>query len=965
MWWWKQFLKTLRTRCTRRARTVSKRVATKRLAVETLESRDVPSIGLQAGNIYGLSSISAGSVARGDFNHDGTTDLALVSGGTVAVLLGNGDRTFADPSYYTTGNGSNSVAAGDFDNDGNLDLAVTDQADGAVLVLRGAGDGTFGAPVSYAAGQYPSALTVADFNGDGRADIAVIDSTNSVLNVLLNDGTGGFGTATSYAVGSQPQAVSAGDFNGDGKIDLVAAGSSSVSVLLNGSGGFGTATNYSATAGPQGLAVGDLNGDGKLDIATTDSSSVYVLLGNGDGTFQSPTTVAINYMPSSIAIADFNRDGKGDLVLGIVNYSVTEYTDGGSLGYSSDLPSDVDSWGPFSYGSDPYYSYGEYYPSYTYDVYETDVGVGALEGNGDGTFGSETDLFTNSITSPDYFDSNRISALAVGDFDLNGTPDVVAIESNGYADVVINTQASAALQVAVSPGSETAGAARSVTVSAFDLNGNPDPNYTGTVHFTSSDGSANLPADYTFTAADHGVRTFNITLTAAGTQSLSVEDDKAFAFASADVTVTPAAASQFVILGTVETASGATNNFLVAAEDSFGNVATGYTGTVHFTSSDSAAVLPANYTFTPTDGGAHYFDITLKTAGSQSVTVTDAHAPGISGQAAVNVEPVAHISGPSVGGINQSLTFTLTADGGVAGSVFTFYLDWNSDGLIDQTVTGVSGTTVAHSFSAAGTPGFDVYASINGVTAAPAYGSVSILPVSVQVAADPADSTRQALFVTGTSGNDTIVLGPGTGTGVTVIYNGTSLGTITPTGSQPFAHLIVNSGDGTDVIRLTSGLLVSSILIGGNGGDALDAQASTVANVLIGGAGNDTLLGGSGNDILIGGLGNDTLKGNGGDDILIGGTTSYDSNLAALCLLSREWGRTDASYGTRVGHLSGGSGGLNGGYFLTPASVFDDGVTDTLYGNAGSDWFFARIPGKAPQKDAVQDKAGSEALTGL
>ena len=35
----------------------------------------------------------------------------------------------------------------------------------------------------------------------------------------------------------------------------------------------------------------------------------------------------------------------------------------------------------------------------------------------------------------------------------------------------------------------------------------------------------------------------------------------------------------------------------VTAVDAYGNVATGYTGTVHFTSSDGQAVLPANYTF--------------------------------------------------------------------------------------------------------------------------------------------------------------------------------------------------------------------------------------------------------------------------------------------------------------------------------------------------------------------------------
>src|SRR5262249_56770264 len=122
-------------------------------------------------------------------------------------------------------------------------------------------------------------------------------------------------------------------------------------------------------------------------------------------------------------------------------------------------------------------------------------------------------------------------------------------------------------------------------------------------------------------------------------------------------------------------------------------------------------------------------------------------------------------------------------------------------------------------------------------------------------------------------------------------------------------------------------------------------------------------LGGSGNDILIGGLGNDTLQGNGGDDVLIGGTTSYDANVAALCAVLREWGRSDVSYSSRVNHLQGGSGGLNGSYLLTLATVFDDGVTDTLYGNAGTDWFFARGPGYSWQKDRVQDRVSGEGLT--
>ena len=69
--------------------------------------------------------------------------------------------------------------------------------------------------------------------------------------------------------------------------------------------------------------------------------------------------------------------------------------------------------------------------------------------------------------------------------------------------------------------------------------------------------------------------------------------------------------------------AGVAGNFTVTALDAFGNIATGYGGTIHFTSSDGQAVLPANYTFTAGDGGVHTFSATLKTAGSQSLIATD------------------------------------------------------------------------------------------------------------------------------------------------------------------------------------------------------------------------------------------------------------------------------------------------------------------------------------------------------
>ena len=54
---------------------------------------------------------------------------------------------------------------------------------------------------------------------------------------------------------------------------------------------------------------------------------------------------------------------------------------------------------------------------------------------------------------------------------------------------------------------------------------------------------------------------------------------------------------------------------------------TGYTGTIHFTSTDNAAMLPGDYIFLAGDAGVHAFSPTLKTAGSRTLTATDDGTP--------------------------------------------------------------------------------------------------------------------------------------------------------------------------------------------------------------------------------------------------------------------------------------------------------------------------------------------------
>ena len=75
------------------------------------------------------------------------------------------------------------------------------------------------------------------------------------------------------------------------------------------------------------------------------------------------------------------------------------------------------------------------------------------------------------------------------------------------------------------------------------------------------------------------------------------------------------------------------------------------------------------------------------------------------------------------------------------------------------------------------------------------------------------------------------------------------------------------------------------------------------------------------------------------EGVLIGGTTDYDANDAALLALMDEW-NSAGDYKSRVAHLTGKTGGLNGSYFLTPTTVHDDKSPDLLVGGIARDLFF-------------------------
>ena len=311
-----------------------------RLSVEFLGDRCLPSFTPAASFPVGTNPQA---VVTADFNNDGQLDLATsnydetTGGGTVSVLLGNGDGSFQPAQTAATGTYPISLAAGDFNADGKLDLATANWDDGgvgeygnnAVNILLGRGNGTFVGPVVLGISQawaYPRSIATGDLNADGKSDLVVTtddDFLGGHVEVLLGHGDGTFAAGAAYGpYYGQLLSSSLADFNGDGNFDAAVSDwhTSSVKVFRgNGDGTLQEPSDFATDWGSSSVAAGDFNADGKIDLAvanlSSSSNSVSMLLGNGDGTFQTARSFAAGNAPQSATASDVNGDGRLDLVV--------------------------------------------------------------------------------------------------------------------------------------------------------------------------------------------------------------------------------------------------------------------------------------------------------------------------------------------------------------------------------------------------------------------------------------------------------------------------------------------------------------------------------------------------------------------------------------------------------------------------------------------------------------------------
>jgi hypothetical protein len=410
-----------------------------------------------------------------------------------------------------------------------------------------------------------------------------------------------------------------------------------------------------------------------------------------------------------------------------------------------------------------------------------------------------------------------------------------------------------------------------------------------------------------------------------------------------------------------------------ATEPSSADTADGFTYTINWGDGSAVQTVPA----TAGNGGGVPLDHAYSTAGDFTVSVTATDSDGATSAAAtqtINISPApptASVSGPGAGVRYQTQAFTFSATDSNAAETaagFNYTINWG-DGSAVQNVPATTGNgggvTLDHKFTTAGNYTVSVTATAKDGTVS----SIATQNISISAAAllsDPLHPGQNALFISGTAGND-IIHARQVNTGYAAVVR-TGTGIFTSTFAGPVSRIVVFTGDGNDTVRFNKNVLVPTWIYGGAGNDNLQG-AVNAPNVIVGGSGNNVVHAGSRRDILIGGSGFEKLLGGTSQDLLIAGTTSFDHNEAALNALQLEW-NAHRSYAARVANLRGTGTGArnNGNFFLVDSganeTVFGSDKGNTLTSGTGQDWLFAKVSGTG-LLDTISQHAASEDVDNL
>jgi len=279
-----------------------------------------------------------------DIDLDGDLDVVTSAnsytavGVTVAVILNNGDGTFAPPVLdYSVGGGGVQAKFKDLNGDNYPDLFFATARSSPPYDFHTAmnnGDGTFGPTQTWPVGSCGWAdIDAFDLDNDNDLDVIItewlgcpgIPESARRIYINLNNGNGTFQPPLIDVVNPFPSHIAGADINKDNNIDIVTAQGNSVDIHFgNGNGTLQPPVSYQISESAHDVVIDDLNNDNNFDIATCDWGNqgfMNVLFGNNDGTFQTAQEYYLAYSPdlsnaSGITTGDINQDGFKDIIVG-------------------------------------------------------------------------------------------------------------------------------------------------------------------------------------------------------------------------------------------------------------------------------------------------------------------------------------------------------------------------------------------------------------------------------------------------------------------------------------------------------------------------------------------------------------------------------------------------------------------------------------------------------------------------